>query len=254
MPKNVKFKHHAQRFGAPPRILIDSVYQPIVEIESKEIFGYEALARSRKGGNPQDLFRRAYEQGHAIALDLKCIRSAFRSFKVKTNNRFLFVNVEPITLGHSFRKGRRVEGLLKKMNSHSHQVVFELTEGMKARDFDLVKQGYMFLRDLGFKFAIDDVDGIDSKLFKLLALKPDLIKVDMGLIQGISHNVFQQNLVKQLVELGWENDFQIIAEGIEHKNDLDYVTKLGIPYAQGYYFAKPNPVIHKQISAYQSSK
>lgn len=250
MPKNVEFKNHVQRSGVKARVLIHTVYQPIVEIDSAEIFGYEALMRDRKGKNPQELFRRAYEEGHAIALDLQCIRSAFQSFKANSNGRLLFVNVEPITLGHSFRKGREAEGVLKKMNSNSHQVVFELTEGMKTRDFDLVKQGCMFLRDLGFKFAIDDVDGIDSKLLKLLSLKPDLIKVDMGLIQGIAHNVFQQNLVKQLVELGWENDFQIVAEGIEQKSDLDFVKKLGIPYVQGYYFAKPNRVIHPQITAY----
>lgn len=226
-----------------------SVYQPIVEIGSGKIFGYEALTRGiARIRQPQELFRKAYEAGDAIEFDLKCLRTTLRSFPKISKDQLLFVNIEPVTLGYAFRRGREVQKILDRMKSYANQIVFEMTEGMKLRDFDLVKQGFHFLKKYQCRFALDDIDGVDSKLLKLLTLKPDYIKIDMSLIQHITDHPIHQKLVAQLIELGKKKNFRIIAEGIENEKDFKIVQSLGIQYVQGFLFARPQRKLRKTIS------
>ena len=219
---------------------IFSVYQPIIEIKSRNIWGYEALTRGRQQWRqPEDLFRYSYVSGHTIHLDFACLYSAVKVLSELPSKRLLFVNVEPVTVSQTFIRGREGEAFLRKIRPYSRQVVFELTEGMKARDFKFVRRGVQFLRRAGCRFALDDVAGIGSKLLKLISLNPDFIKIDMGLIKGISTNRLNQKLVRQLIKLAERNDSVTIAEGVEDKADLDFVNAMGIHCAQGFYFARP---------------
>lgn len=221
---------------------IHTVYQPMVHISSGKIFGYEALTRGRGDWElPEDLFRRSYEEGFMMALDLECMWRAFRVLPHLGPKKFLFVNAEPTTLCRAFAKGREGDLLLRKVSRYSRQIVFELTEGMKGRDFPLLKKAVSFLKKKHFRFAIDDVAGIGSKLFRLLALKPDFIKIDISLVKGLGENRLQQGLVSRLVGLGNKYGSLLIAEGVERKNELNFVRRMGISYAQGFYFSRPKP-------------
>lgn len=224
-------------FKAKP---IYTVYQPIVEIDTRKILGYEALTRGRKKWRlPEDLFRRSYEEGFTTALDFECLWQAFKILPKLHKKRFLFVNIEPITLGHSFVKGREGDYLLKKFSKYRRQIVFELTQGMKGRDFEFIKKAVDFLKKNGFRFAIDDISGIGSKLFLLLSFKPDFLKIDISLVKGLAHNHMHQDLVHRIVELGQKIHSPIIAEGVERKKEEEAVLRMGIPYAQGFYYARP---------------
>lgn len=227
---------------------LTTVYQPIVKINSRDIIGYEALTRGRgKWKQPEDLFHHAYEHGHTIALDFACLNTAIRILPRFPSKKLLFVNVEPITLGNMFVRGREGEAFLKKIRPYGHRIVFELTEGMKSSDFDFVKKGIKFFRKFGCHFALDDVAGVGSKLLKLISLGPDFIKIDMGLINGISHNHLHQKLVEQLVQIARKSQSGIIAEGVEDKYDLEFVTRMGIHCAQGFYFARPKRKLLRRI-------
>ena len=221
---------------------IHTVYQPIIQIRTGKILGYEALTRGRgRWTLPEDLFRRSYEEGFMMALDLECLWKAVRVLPQLGQKKFLFVNVEPATFCHSFIKGREGELLLKKISRYASQVVFELTEGMKGRDFSLLKKAVAFLRKKRFRFAIDDVAGVGSKLFRLLSLKPDFLKIDISLVKGLGENHLQRGLVSRLVDLGTKYGCHLIAEGVEIKKELELVRGMGIPYAQGFYFSRPKP-------------
>ena len=223
-----------------------TLYQPIVEIDSKKILGYEALTRGKgKWTSPGNLFRAAYEDGCTAELDFNCFDSAFPIVHRLRKNEFLFVNVEPITLCHCFVHGKEAHFLLKRISHHWGQVVFELTEGMKARDFSLVQRGVLFLRKLGCRFAIDDAAGIGSKLIRLLSLKPDFLKIDISLVKGIQKSRLQQGLVRRLITLGRKSGCLLIAEGVEQKKDVDFIRGMGIPYAQGFYFSRPRKTLLK---------
>jgi len=225
-------------------MLIHTLYQPIIHISKGKILGYEALTRGRgKWELPENLFRRSYEEGFTTALDLTCIEQALQILPRLGSKKLLFVNVEPATLCHAFIKGREGELLLRKATRHARQIIFELTEGMKGRDFPLLKKGVSFLKKKYFRFAIDDVAGIGSKLFRLLALRPDFLKIDISLVRGFGKNRFQQGLVARLVALGQRYGTLLIAEGVERKSELAFVRRMGIPYAQGFYFSRPKPYL-----------
>lgn len=223
-----------------------SVYQPIVDIRSRKILGYEALTRGvGRWRLPDHLFRNAYEQGFSIALDLECIWQSVRILPRLAAWKLLFVNIEPMTLEHAFVKGGEGEFILRKIGQKSRQVVFEFTEGMKGRDFWLAKKGVGLLRKFGCRFALDDVAGIGYKFFRLLSLKPEFLKIDISLIRGIVNSHLHQDLVRRLIHLGKKAGSTLIAEGLERREDVKLVTEMGIPYAQGFYFAKPSPHLRR---------
>jgi EAL domain-containing protein (putative c-di-GMP-specific phosphodiesterase class I) len=223
---------------------IYSLYQPIVEIGTKKVLGYEALTRGRgRHSLPVDLFRTAYEDGCVVELDFDCLDSACRILHQLKRGQLLFVNVEPMTLSQSFAKREEAEFLFRRISHHWEQIVFELTEGMKSRDFPFVKRGVHFLRKLGCRFAIDDISGVGAKLFQLLSLEPDFLKIDISLVKGLWKNPVQQGLVERLVDLGRKNHSKLIAEGVETKKDLDFIREMGIPYSQGYYLGRPKKVL-----------
>lgn len=234
------------------RTKIYNVYQPIVEIKTRKIIGYEALTRGLgRERFPQHLFRTAYKEGSAIHLDLQCLVSAFQILPRLPKNVFLFVNIEPLTLITIFSEGEADQGmtLLSKVASYGKRIVFELTEGMKIRDFERVKRGLNHIRKLGCRFAIDDVAGMGAKLLRLVSLKPQFLKIDMTLIRGLAKNRLQQLLLHRIVELGKHNGCHLIAEGVEIKLDLEFVQKSGIRYAQGFYFSPPRKNLLKTLSA-----
>ncbi len=219
-----------------------SVFQPIVHIRTKKILGYEALTRGiGKWKLPDNLFRNAYEQGFAIALDLECMWQSLQILPQIASKKLLFVNIEPTTLEHAFVKGGEGGFILRKLGSRAKNVVFEFTEGMKGRDFPLTKKGVAFLRKFKCQFALDDIAGIGYKFFRLLTLEPEFLKIDISLIRGIVKNQLHQDLVQRIVTLGKKAGSAIIAEGLERKDDVDLVTAMGIPYAQGFYFGRPFP-------------
>lgn len=222
-----------------------SVYQPIVEIKTRKIIGFEALIRRKStNGSPELLFRRAYQEGCLVDLDLRCIASALEALPKLHPSAVLFINVEPLSLVSIFHAGGPGIKLLKRFKPYCKRVVFELTEGMKGRDFLKLRQGVKSLRRYGCRFAIDDIAGIGFKLFRLLSLNPEFMKVDISLVKGVIKSEIQQELIRRILELGQRCGSQLIAEGLEKKEDVDLVFEIGIPYAQGFYYARPGNSIH----------
>ena len=231
-----------------PNCPLHTLYQPIVELKTRKVIGYEALTRGTgKWRLPEDLFRSAYQKGTTVELDFRCLRTALQILPELGKTHLLFVNVEPMTLSHLVRRKREAAFLVRRLAVDHRQIVFELTEGMKGRDFVFIKQGVAFLRRLGYQFAIDDVSGIGLKLFKLLSLRPDFVKIDMSFVKGVATSRFQQSFIRRLVRLGKEYSTLLIAEGVEVKKDLDFIKRAGIPYAQGYYFARPHRALRNGV-------
>jgi EAL domain-containing protein (putative c-di-GMP-specific phosphodiesterase class I) len=215
-----------------------SVYQPIVDIATGDVIGYEALARSDKE-MPAEMFRRAYEKGTVIPFDFHCLKSAIKVLPKLQPGQYLFLNVEPITLERAFSKGGEGEKFLKSLRAYTNTVVFELTEGVKKSDFSFIQRGVEFIRAFGYRFALDDIDDISVKTSQLASLRPDFLKIDLQLVQGIANNYLNQQIVREMVHLGRVNGSELIAEGVEQKIDLEFIRNTGIRYGQGFFFAKP---------------
>ena len=228
------FKTQRAEFKDP----IHSVYQPIVDIATGDVLGYEALVRGDKE-MPAELFRRSYEKGTVIPFDFHCLESSIKVLPELGEGQYLFLNIEPLTLEQAFSHGKEGEEFLKGLKGYAHRVVFELTEGVKKSDFAFIQRGVEFIRAFGYRFALDDVDDISVKTSQLASLRPDYLKIDLQLVQGIASNYLNQQIVREMVHLGRMNGSEMIAEGVEHRSDLDFIRNMGIRYGQGFFFAKP---------------
>jgi len=225
---------------------LHSVYQPIVDLVDHDILGYEALTRV-DGKAPINLLRESYQEGEVMQFDFACLQSSVKVLPALPAGKLLFLNLEPITLIQAFHAQKKGDAFLKKIAPYAEQVVFELTEGVRLRDVDLVKKGVTFIRRRKFKIALDDFSDIGPKTFAVSALKVDYMKIDMSLIQGLAENKLHQQIVLELIRLANMYGSHLVAEGIEDESDLARVRKMGIRYGQGYYFAKPNRQILEKI-------
>ncbi|HNX68689.1 MAG TPA: EAL domain-containing protein [Candidatus Omnitrophota bacterium] len=218
---------------------IYSVYQPIVDIATWDVIAYEALARSEKE-TPVEMFRNAYAKGTVIPFDIHCLDAAIKVLPKLAKGQCLFLNIEPLTLEKAFSRGQAGEEFLRNMRVHSDKMVFELTEGVKKSDFEFIEKGVEFIRSLGYRFALDDIAEIGSKITQLASLKPEFFKIDLQLIHGIANNPLNQQIVREMVHLGRMNGSEMVAEGVENKEDLDLLRNMGIRYGQGFYLARPS--------------
>ncbi len=223
-----------------------SVYQPIVDLVDHDILGYEALTRV-DGKAPLNLLRESYQEGEVMEFDFACLQSAVKILPQLPAGKLLFLNLEPITFIQAFHSKKRGDEFLKKIAPYSKRVVFELTEGVRLKDVELIQKGVNFIRRRKFQVALDDFTDIGPKTFAVSALKVDYMKIDIVLIMGISENKLHQQIVRELIRLSNMYGSHLVAEGIETEADLIQVRKMGIRYGQGYYFAKPHAQILERI-------
>ena len=218
---------------------IQTFYQPIVELKTKKIIGYEALTRSTADDfmkEPATLFALARESGKIKELDKLCVDCALKTAKDLEPDKKLFLNLNQETLiDPKVMKDIFVErGPISFKN-----IVIELTEQSILRSFDKVQEAIQGLRAEGVSFAIDDVGGGAVSLRDVAILKPDYIKFDRSLIRQIDANVTKQQIILSLILFANAIQATTTAEGIETPEECATMQMLGITLAQGYYFAKP---------------
>jgi EAL domain-containing protein (putative c-di-GMP-specific phosphodiesterase class I) len=219
------------------------VYQPIVERESGEIVGYEALARGPEGDvleSPDRLFAAAREEGLLAELDWLCRARAFDG-ALEAGLRApaaLFVNVEPDVFDAPLPAEHTTS--LRRASSEL-KVLYEVTErALALRPAQLLAEVER-VRALGFGIAIDDV-GVDWHSMALLPfIRPDVVKLDRSLVQGplTAAGLAIATAVRTYAQ---ESGAQILAEGIEtaaheHRADL-FAASLG----QGWKYGRPEPL------------
>jgi len=219
------------------------VYHPIVVTETKEIYGYEALARGQHRGlrSPEVLFSVAEEANLIWELSRLCRRKAVEG--IQTNLRpeqYLFINIDP----HDFRDPTFRYLDEDELNvEHRGQIVLEITERTAITDYPTF-QGYLKeFRERGFRFAVDDAGSGYAGLGSIANLEPDFIKLDISLISGIDANFMKQNLVETMVQFANDHGIKVIAEGVEREEEYQTVKQIGVHYTQGFLFhdAKGTP-------------
>src|SRR4051812_34579520 len=164
---------------------VRSVYQPIVDLGSGEVVGYEALARGAEGSpweSPAELFRLARELGVEAEVDWSCRAAAFRgALHARLPAALaLFVNVEPRFL--STTPPAALEPVLRQAEQRL-QVVVEITERALVADPAGLIAAVRRARDAGWGVALDDVGAEPESLALMPFIEPDVIKLDLRLVQ-----------------------------------------------------------------------
>ncbi|MCF8040809.1 MAG: GGDEF domain-containing protein [Desulfarculaceae bacterium] len=222
--------------------LLHSVYEPIVDLQSGQVKGWEALARGPKDDyfhSPEVMFDFADEVGALFHLEKACLGQAIRGVGAMEPNQKLFLNINPETLADpKFRDGETLR-LLADYGLTPQDVVFEITERHSISDFSQFHRTMQHYRAQGFSLAIDDMGTGYSGLMRIAFLRPEFLKVDMSLIRGIDSNPMQRALVETLVTFAEKVGGTLIAEGIETATEFSSLRGMGVRYGQGYYLARP---------------
>ena len=119
------------------------------------------------------------------------------------------------------------------------QVCIEITERTCVTNFARLSAGLHYIKSKGVKIAIDDVGEGYSSLKAIAEIRPEFIKVDMGLVRGVDSDGVKSNLIQMIAGLAQKINSCLIAEGIETEKEYQALRTLGIEHGQGYLFAKP---------------
>ena len=223
---------------------LNPVYQPIVQLESGEIFGFEALTRGpAQSGleSPLALFGIADEVDLTFELDRACFRNGLRGAAGLSPVHRLFVNLLPQSFYDTRFIESEVERLLDGAGLTPANVVFEITERLAIENFTAFRRALATYTAMGFGVAIDDVGTRHSNLETVMALRPHFIKVSDILTRGVSRSTVKREMLRSLQRIAAAIDAVIVAEGIEELADVEVLGKLGIRYGQGFHLARPGP-------------
>jgi EAL domain-containing protein (putative c-di-GMP-specific phosphodiesterase class I) len=221
--------------------LINPVFQPLVDLYTGEILGFEALARGPEGPleRPDQLFGAARAEGRLVELDRACRRAAVvAAYHAGLREpATLFVNVEPEVVGLGLDDGEPEAARLPD----GMRLVVEVTErALTSRPADLLPM-IERLRAQGIGIALDDV-GVDRRSLALMPfLRPDVIKLDLRLTQDPPSEEIAEvhNAVSAHAE---RTGASVVAEGIETEEHAERARAMGASVGQGWLYGRPGPL------------
>lgn len=224
--------------GAGLAFEFSMAFQPILDVQTNEIFSYEALARGKNGESAASILSQVNETNRYRfdqAIRVKAIELATR-LGVTTH---LSINFLPNAV---YRPDTCIRATLEAAKLYKfpiERIIFEVTEGEKIEDRAHLVGIIQEYKRQGFKTAIDDFGAGYSGLNLLAEFQPDFIKIDLALVRNIHQDRVKQAILHGTMTVCAEVGIEIIAEGIESKEEAAFLIDSGVRYMQGFYFAKP---------------
>lgn len=223
--------------------LIHTVYQPVICLPERQVIGFEALSRvpPDRFDTIADVFKAAYENNSIWRLERLCREQAFLGLRDRLQGaESLFLNVEPDSIHDPHLHSQETLSLLQRANLSPERIVLEMTERSEVHDFTAFRKTLKHFQDQGFKLAIDDVGSGYSGLKSIAEVSPDYIKIDMSLVRDLHHRELKRELLSTIFRFSKSTGIRLIAEGVEQEGELNALKDIGVEYAQGYLFARPN--------------
>jgi diguanylate cyclase (GGDEF)-like protein len=210
------------------------VFQPLMEIATGRVAGYEALARfAPPFERPPDLwFAQAHRCGLGPALEAQAIRAAL-AVAGPPAGTFLALNVSPAAL-----MSAEVQHALPEDLS---AIVIELTEHDPFDEDGALELALSALRLRGARIALDDAGAGYAGLQQLIRIRPDIVKVDRSLVASVHEDASKLALLEALARFATETGAAVCAEGVEDLAELRALAGLDVTYAQGYALCRPGP-------------
>ena len=221
--------------------VISTLYQPIVDLKSRRVIGYEALSRGPAGTeleSPEVIFELARDFDLVWELERLCIENVRPSLSDICNRGFLFFNLESHFIQQLQHRGTEVFDAFFECHQN---VVIEVTERSAIRDYRTFRRTLHNLKNLGFKIAIDDCGSGYATLEAVAELRPDYLKVGHSLFHNVESDPIRHRLVDLVARCADTIGALTIAEAIETEEQLRICIDLGIQQGQGYLFAAPGP-------------
>ncbi len=242
--------------------LLTYYFQPIISVDTCEIYGYEALMRYEQDRNltPLEILKYAGSLGRLYDVEINtfhCVLNHVEEKEYLFSGKKIFINSLP---GYQLQGADAAE-LVNRLRKHIGKVVIEYTEGSELDDSALLSRRETY-RELNMEVALDDYGSGYSNVNNLLRYNPKYVKIDHGLISGIHKNEQKRHFVKSIVSYAEANDIIVLAEGVETMEELRTVIGLGVQLIQGFYTGRPtkipvteiNDEIKSQIKRFNSLK
>jgi EAL domain-containing protein (putative c-di-GMP-specific phosphodiesterase class I) len=209
------------------------VFQPVVDLETLEMVGFEALTRFDSGEPPGAIFAEAWSVGLGPGLEMATLGAAIGASVELPAGRWLSVNLSPQLITHE-------HALAEIMAALDRPLVIEITEHQSVPDPLALRAA---IRSLGpnVRLAVDDAGAGVANFGHIVGLRPDFVKLDIGLVKGIHRDVGRQALMVGMRHFARSAGCRLIAEGIESAAEADTVAALGCEFGQGHLFGAAQP-------------
>jgi diguanylate cyclase (GGDEF)-like protein len=218
-----------------------AVSMPIFHLADEKVVGYEILSRGPAGAfeMPDDLFRVSVEHNLLTIVDLRCLKTCLNACSdPKFNQAARFhVNLFPSTIMDT-----PIDRLMTLFpaNREKGQYCVEISEQQFIGDPAYLRDHVNALKERGLMVSIDDVGFGRSSLESLIILEPDIVKIDRKYVSGISAEPSKTRLLRRLVKVVNSLGAELVAEGIECREELELLVEMGVPFGQGWYWGKPS--------------
>jgi EAL domain-containing protein (putative c-di-GMP-specific phosphodiesterase class I) len=215
-------------------------FQPIVSARTREVFGYEALMRSREPAlpGPQDILAAAEVLGRVHELGQRVRALAALGFADAPPSVLLFVNLHPNDL---------LDAMLydpdQPLARLSERVVLEVTERGSLGAIEQLRARISVLRYLGYRLALDDLGAGSAGLTALAELAPEFVKLDISLVRGVQRSSIHRQVITSVTRLCRDLQTTVVAEGIEMVEEREQLMALGCELLQGHLFAYPDALL-----------
>jgi EAL domain-containing protein (putative c-di-GMP-specific phosphodiesterase class I) len=216
---------------------LDVVFQPVVDLQSGLVAGYEALTRfnSVLDLTPDRWFAAARERGRVAELDAVVVQTVLAARQSMPEDCFLALNVELDSLGNPL-----LDEALYSVGPLDG-IVVEITEHVSVEDYDALQIELSKVRHHGALIALDDAGADYAGLQQMLRFRPEIIKLDRALVEGIHLDPVKRALVEMIGLFASRIDAWLLAEGVECAEEAAALRALQVPFAQGFFFAPPMP-------------
>lgn len=223
--------------------LITPLFQPIYDLTSGHIYGYEALSRGPKDTElfaPDVLFPFAQAQGRLHELELLCRERAISRFVELQLPGQLFLNVSASLLSSPDHQKGMTLAILKELGLSQNNIVIELSEKHPYDQNGLTHKSVEHYREMGFQVAIDDLGAGYSGLRLWSEVRPNIVKLDKHFIENIDRDEVKREFVRSIIHISHRLRCLLIAEGIERQQEMDQLIELGVSHGQGFFLQRPN--------------
>jgi len=225
---------------------LELYYQPKIDVSKNEIVGVEALTRWISNGHnylfPDEFIPIAEKSGLILELDKWVLMTACKQIdaweKVGIIEQKIAVNLSAL----HFRKGKILQTVKEVLNQVpiSHKSLeIEITETMFMEDIDEAISILNNLRSMGISISVDDFGTGYSSLSYLKKLPINKVKIDKSFISNLTTDSEDAVLTQTIIKMAELLNLEVVAEGVESKEQVDLLSEYGCHWMQGYYFAKP---------------
>lgn len=227
-------------------------YQPIVDMRSERVLGYEVLARWHHPTKgllaPAEFISIAENTGTIGAMTRQLLRQAIKDCKAWPKEIYLSINLSPVQFQDPWLLG----GVLAVASAASfplRRLHLEITENAFVENIADATQIVETLKRAGVKVALDDFGAGYAGIRYLRDFKFDILKIDRSLIQSLDANSQDRAVVKAILRLARSLKMQVVAEGIESSPISNALKEIGCPFGQGYHFGTPQAAAEVEHSS-----